>query len=266
MLSPETIDTAARACLEMHRKRIRYHPLDASVRAAPLDDAYRVQDAHHRLMAEAGWGAIAGWKIAVTSKVMQQMTGISEPAAGAIFSRGVHSSPARLSLAAYHHLGVEFEVAVRMATDLAPAGGPWTRQSVAGHVAAVMPAFELVEDGDADYKNRDGFTLIAQSTWNGGVVLGAAMTAWQSVDLERAVTRCWINDQPSGQGVTGDALGHPFEAAAWLANLLNRRGRTLARDLIVMTGSSIATKFPAVGDRIRFAIEGLGEASLEVGP
>jgi 2-keto-4-pentenoate hydratase len=126
-----------------------------------------------------------------------------------------------------------------------------------------MPAFELIEDGDADYKTLDAFTLIAQNTWNGGVVLGAAAPAWQDVDLETAVTRCWINDQPAGEGKTGDALGHPLEAVAWLANLLNRRGRLLSNGMIVMTGSSIRTKFPAPGDRIRFAIDGLGEISLE---
>ena len=84
------------------------------------------------------------------------------------------------------------------------------------------------------------------------------------LEIEAAVTRAWINDRPSGQGKTGDALGHPLEAVAWLANLLNGRGRMLGRDMIVMTGSSITTKFPARGDRIRFAIDGLGEVSLEI--
>src|SRR5882762_6841597 len=263
MLTPATIDATARECLEMHRTRARYRPLAASVRAAPLDDAYRVQDALHPLMAEAGRGEIAGWKIALTSKAMQQMTGVDQPAAGAIFSKVVHPSPARVDLAAYHHLGVEFEVAVRVSDDLPASGGPWTRGSVARRVSACLPAFELVEDGDADYKTLDAFTLVAQNTWNGGVVLGAPGAAWRSLDLERAVTRCWVNDEPSGQGKTGDAMGHPCEAVAWLANLLNRRGRTLEREMIVMTGSSITTKFPAPGDRVRFAIDGLGEVALE---
>jgi 2-keto-4-pentenoate hydratase len=137
---------------------------------------------------------------------------------------------------------------------------------VADRVAACMPAFELVEDGDADYKTLDAFTLIAQNTWNGGVVLGPPVAAWPTVDLERAVTRCWINEQPQGQGKTGDAMGHPFEAVAWVANLLNRRGRQLDRGMIVMTGSSITTKFPAPGDRVRFAIDGLGEVTFETTP
>jgi len=264
MLTPKTIDATARACFEVHRSRTRYRPLDPALRVAPLDDAYRIQDALHRLMADAGRGEIAGWKIALTSKAMQQMTGVDQPAAGAIFSKVVHPSPARIDLAAYHHLGVEFEVAVRLAEDLAASGAPWTRASVAGRVAACLPAFELVEDGGADYKTLDAFTLVAQNTWNGGVVLGAPLTEWRGIDLELAVTRCWINDAPAGQGKTGDALGHPFEAVAWLANLLNRRGRMLHRGMIVMTGSSITTKFPAPGDRVRFAIDGLGEVTLEV--
>ena len=106
MLTPDAIAAAARTSLEMHRTRTRYSPFDAALRAAPLDDAYRIQDALHRLMAEAGRGEIVGWKIALTSKAMQQMTGVDQPAAGAIFSKLVHASPARVDVAAYHHLGV----------------------------------------------------------------------------------------------------------------------------------------------------------------
>ena len=68
MLTPAAVDAAARECLEMHRTRARYRPLAASVRAAPLDDAYRIQDRLHQLMTGAGKGEIAGWKIALTSK------------------------------------------------------------------------------------------------------------------------------------------------------------------------------------------------------
>ena len=263
MLTTETIDATARAYLDARRSRTRYVPLDPALRAAPLDEAYRIQDSLHRLMADAGHGEIAGWKIALTSKAMQQMTGVDQPAAGAIFSKVVLPSPARIELTAYHHLGVEFEVAVRLTDDLPASGAPWTRASVAGRVDACMPAFELVEDGNADYKTLDAFTLVAQNAWNGGVVLGAPVTEWRGVDLEASTTRCWINDQPGGQGKTGDALGHPFEAVAWLANLLNRRGGMLQGGMVVMTGSSITTKFPAPGDRVRFAIDGLGDVALE---
>jgi 2-keto-4-pentenoate hydratase len=168
MLTPEIVDATARACFEMHRTRARYRPLDTALRAVPLDDAYRIQDALHRVVADPGRGEIAGWKIALISKAIQQLTGVDQPAAGAIFSTVVHSSPARLDVRAYHHLGVDYEVAVRLGDDLRAGGGPWTRASVADPAAACMPAFELVEDADADYKTLDAFILATENTWNGG--------------------------------------------------------------------------------------------------
>ena len=202
----------------------------------------------------------AGWKIALrTSKAMQQMTGVDQPAAGAIFSATIYPSPAPVALGAYHHLGIEFEVAVRLAGDLPASKGPWTRASVAEHVAACLPAFELVEDGDADYKMLDAFTLVAENAWNGGVVLGAPGHRL-APDRPRDRRDPGLGeDRLSPPARAGpDALGHPLEAVAWLANLLNARGRMLASGHLVMTGSSITTKFPAPGDRVRFAIDGLG--------
>src|SRR5437763_16122239 len=134
MLTPGAIDATTRACCEMHRAREHYRPLDAGVRAAPLDDAYRIQDTLHRLMAEAGRGEIAGWKIALTSKAMQQMTGVDQPAGGAIFSKVVHASPARVDVTAYHHLGPEFEGAVRLGEASPASTAPRTRTAVPGEV------------------------------------------------------------------------------------------------------------------------------------
>src|SRR2546428_11473383 len=118
MLTPEIIEAAARASFEMHRTRARYGPLDAALRAAPLEDAYRVQDALHRIMVAAGRGDIPGWKNALTSRAMQHMTGVDQPPAGAIFSEGVHASPPPTELAAHHPPGLEFEVAVRLRDHL----------------------------------------------------------------------------------------------------------------------------------------------------
>jgi len=67
-MTPEAVAAAARTCFEMHRARTRYHPLDAALRAGPLDDAYAIQDALHQILAKAGRGQIAGWKIALTSR------------------------------------------------------------------------------------------------------------------------------------------------------------------------------------------------------
>src|SRR5256885_14012609 len=99
MLTPETIGATARAAFNTYTTRARYRPLDAALRAAPLEDAYRIQDAVHQLMVEAGRGGIAGWEIAPTSQAMQQRTGGGPPPPGALLSDGGPAPPARARLA-----------------------------------------------------------------------------------------------------------------------------------------------------------------------
>ncbi|MFO1351736.1 MAG: fumarylacetoacetate hydrolase family protein [Gammaproteobacteria bacterium] len=264
MIPRSLIATTARALLDEHQARHPYHPLADDLRAAPLEDAYAIQEAFQQLRMMESSGPIVGYKIALTSKAMQQMCGVDRPLAGAIFASVVHASPARLSLGGFQHLGVEFEVAVKLGADLPSAAKPHTRASVASAVAACMAAYELVEDRHADYQRMDAFSLVADNCWNGGIVLGAPVENWRTLDLVQAPTQLWINGLFAGQGKIGDALGHPFEAVAWLANLLNQQGKMLKTGMIIMTGSSITTKFPSAGDRLRFEIEGLGGVELEL--
>ena len=256
-----TVTAIAAELLAEHKTRAprRPHPLADK---ASVEDAYRVQDELQRLFALEGYGDIVGYKIALTSKAMQQMCGVAHPLAGAVFSSVVYTSPVRLSLAQFQRLGVEFEVAIRLGADCPARGAPYSRESIASAVAACIPAFELVEDRHADYKALKAFDLIADNCWNAGVILGDPITDWRTLDLETAPTRLWLNDEFAGEGQVGDALGHPLEAVAWLANLLNQRGGMLKKDMIVMTGSSITTKFPQAGDRFRFAIDGMGAVAL----
>ena len=263
-MEPEIINTSAQALFTEHKAAKPYHPFEESIRSTSLNNAYLIQEAFLKLLMEAEQGYLAGYKIALTSKTMQEFCGVDQPLAGAILSPVIHQSPVKLSYAEFQHLGVEFEVAVKLGSDLPAASGPYTRQSVAAAVAACMPSFELVEDRHADYRKLDAFTLVADNCWNGGVVLGAPVTDWQRLDLENAPTRLQLNGEPAGEGRVGDAMGHPFEAVAWLANRLNRQGKMLQRDMLVMTGSSIKTQFPNAGDTLDFKIEGMGGVRLEL--
>ena len=64
----------------------------------------------------------------------------------------------------------------------------------------------------------------------------------------------------AGEGRTDDPLG----ALAWCAALALERGRPLRAGMIVITGSVIPTFKVAGGDRIRFAVDGIGEVAAEL--
>jgi 2-oxo-3-hexenedioate decarboxylase/2-keto-4-pentenoate hydratase len=233
---------------------------------APRDvaEAYLVQDRLQALYLGAG-KRVGGWKVALTTPVMQKLVGVGHPLEGAIFADRIHRSPARLKGADYVNLAVESEIAVRLGRALPAGAKPHDRDSVADAVAACMAGIEGVDDRACDYKaNLSATLLIADNAWNFGCVVGPEVADWRRLDLAAAKGRMRINGEVVGEGKGGDVLGHPFEALAFLANSLNRRGRRLEAGDVVLTGSVVATKWLKPGDEMATEIEGLGEARLTV--
>ncbi len=263
MAIEERVWQAARFLHEAHRSRSRYQPIPDDFAPRDISEAYDIQEAFHELL-KPERGAIVGYKVALTTTVMQQMVGFGHPASGAIFTGGVHHSPVTIKSSDYVHLGAECEIAVLLDQDLPAASAPYDRESVSGAVAAVMPAFELVDDRGADYSDLFFLGVAADNSWNAGIVLGEPVIDWQGIDLVAATGNMTINGQPAGEGKGGDVLGHPLEALAWLANNLAERGQSLQKDMIVMTGSIVSTKFLNRGDEVQFAIDTLGEVRLMV--
>jgi 2-keto-4-pentenoate hydratase len=133
-------------------------------------------------------------------------------------------------------------------------------------MAAVIPAFELIDDRQADYTQLAAhvLTLIADNAWNAGIVLAAPSRDWHAIDLAAARGVMRINGTVVGEGHGRDVMGHPFEALLWLVNMLAQRGKSLTQGMIVMTGSIVATKFVNSGDTVGLSVDGLGEAQLSV--
>ncbi|NQW22357.1 MAG: fumarylacetoacetate hydrolase family protein [SAR202 cluster bacterium] len=263
MAGEDRVQQAAQFLHEAHQARAKYQPIPDAFAPRDINEAYDIQEAFHELLAPER-GAMVGYKIALTTPVMQKMVGFGHPCSGVIFASGVHHSPVTIKASDYVRLGAECEIAVLLSADLPAASAPYNRDMVSKAVAALMPAFELIEDRDADYSNLFFLGVAADNVWNAGVVLGQQVTDWQGMDLAAASGVMTINGQPAGEGKGGDALGHPLDALAWLANTLAERGKSLKKDMIVMTGSIVTTKFLKQGDQAHFQINPLGEVRLTV--
>lgn len=253
--------TNAQALFEAHQQRKPFEPVKSG---GTLADAYAIQENLQDLFVASGCGAIAGYKIALTSPVMQAFVGVDHPLAGAIFASRVHESPQSFDLADFQHVGIECEIAVRLGADLPVRPGGHSPQSVAPAVDAVIPAFELIEDRNANYDALDAFSLVADNAWNAGIVLGRPVEAWQSLDLLTVRGVLQVNGETVDEGKGADALGNPLAAVAWLADQLASQGKILGRGMIVMTGSIVTTYFPNPGDQLHFAVDGLGDAAMSL--
>jgi 2-keto-4-pentenoate hydratase len=259
------LQQAAQWLLDAHARREPFRPLPPELAPRSEEEAYGIQDAFVALRAQSR-GAIAGYKIALSTPQMQKFVGVDRPQAGVMLAQTLLRSPARVRAADYVRLIVEFEIAFEIGEPLPAADAPFLRERLAGAVSAALPALELADDRAADYAAlpRHPLNLICDNAWNEGAVLGAAVPAWRELDLGRVRGVASVNGSVIGEGRGADALGHPLDALGWVANHLAESGRALMRGDIVITGSLVPTRAVRRGDHVRFELEGLGAVELRV--
>ena len=257
----DRIGSAARAIAAARRKRNPLRPLPPE--AAPRDEAegYRIQRAVHDLLLPQV-GSLVGYKIGCTSEVMQDYLGIPHPCGGGVFERVVHASGVSLRAGDFVRIGVECEIAVRLARDLAPSEEPFTAEWVGEAVEVYFPAIEIVDDRYVKWEALGAPTLIADDFFAAACVLGEKVARSDAPNLLHIVGRAIVNDAEAGRGTGADVLGHPHHALAWLANHLAAEGRGLHAGQIVLTGSLVKTLWLNAGDRVIMQLDGLG--SVEV--
>jgi 2-oxo-3-hexenedioate decarboxylase/2-keto-4-pentenoate hydratase len=264
-MDPSAIERAAELLAQVRQTRQRLGRLPEDCRPADLGAAYAVQDALHHRLAATGWGALAGHKIGCTTPVMQRFLGIGHPCAGGVFAPTVQHERGKFRHADFLHVGVECEIAVRLARDLPARAAPYARSDVADAVGACLAAIEVVDDRYADYRALDTPTLVADDFFNAACVLGTPVEDWRALDLAALRGRMTINGAEVGTGRGGDILGHPLEALAWLANASASRGQYLKTGEFVLLGSVVETRWVEQGDVVEASIEGLGTAYAEFG-
>jgi 2-oxo-3-hexenedioate decarboxylase/2-keto-4-pentenoate hydratase len=227
--------------------------------SVPADEAegYKVQRALHDLM-RPQVGSLVGYKIGCTSKVMQEYLDIPHPCGGGVFEKGVHDSGVKLPASNFVRVGVECEIAVKLARDLPPSEQPFTAEWMGEAVEAYYPAIEIVDDRYVKWETLGAPTLIADDFFAAGCVLGKPVPRASAPELAKVTGRAIVNGKEEGRGTGADVLGHPHEALAWLANHLAAEGRGLHAGQIVLTGSLVKTVWLNAGDHVRMELEGLG--------
>ncbi len=242
----------------------KYKPLPAELAPDSLDEAYAAMEQLRDLWVAGGRGPIGGYKIALTSKPIQELVGVDQPCGGFVFASTIHPSPAQLSLANFGRLAFEFELAVRIGREMPADKAPWTADSVRNFIDGCFPAFELIDDRNAEYKDLSAIGMLTDNVWCGGVVVGPADGDWKSLDFVTTPVAMSWNGKLEEESVTGAAMGNPLESLAWLANLAAERGWPMQPGMTVITGSTLATRHPEPGDTVAYTVEGLGTVEAAV--
>src|SRR4051794_2472867 len=194
---------------------------------------------------------------------MQQYLDIPHSCGGGVFAKGVHDSGAKLRFGDYIRVGVECEIAVRLARNLAPSEEPFTAEREKEAIEAYFPAIEAVDDRYVKLETVGAPALVAGDFFAARWVLGKAGSRTQAPHLLKVAGRAIVNGEEAGRGTGADVLGHPHNALAWLANHLAEEGKGLHAGQIVLTGSLVKTVWLSAGDSVMMELDGLGTVAAE---
>ncbi|MEW6598544.1 MAG: fumarylacetoacetate hydrolase family protein [Pseudomonadota bacterium] len=258
---PATLDPAAVAA----RLRAAYGgatlpPLRDVLAPTDIEGAYAVQEANTRFWIAEG-RRLVGRKVGLTSKAVQTQLGVDRPDFGALFDDMQVADGGVVPVARLIQPRAEAEVALVLGKDLTD--GEVTPERFAAAVDHAVAAIEIVDSRIADWKITFADT-VADNGSSALFVLGAEKMPLQGLDLFTCGMALLQNDAIVSVGAGAACLGHPLNAAAWLANTLIARGEALKAGDIILSGALGPMVNIKANDRIEAQIGGLGRVSFSV--
>ncbi|MFB9127575.1 2-keto-4-pentenoate hydratase [Paraburkholderia dipogonis] len=252
---------AADALLEAARTGKAIPPLRETYPDFDGEDAYAVQEINTRRQIENG-GRLIGRKIGLTARSVQRQLGVDQPDFGMLFGHMAFQDGEPIGWSHLMQLKVEAEVALVLDRDL-PEPGITTAQLLRA-TAFALPAIEVVGSRIADW-NIGFVDTVADNASSSAFVLGNTPVSLVGIDLRLAGMVMERGGDQVSLGAGAACLGHPINAAVWLANTMASRGRPLMAGDVVLTGA-LGPMVPARdGDVFEARIEGLGSVRAVFG-
>lgn len=233
-------------------------PLRDGLDPVDVEGAYAVQTINTRFW-EAQGRRIVGRKAGLTAKAVQAQLGVDQPDFGVLFDDMAVADGGTLDPGRAIQPKAEAEIAFVLGKDLPDP--ETTAQMVADAVATVHAAIEIVDSRIADWQISFADT-VADNGSSAFFVLGSEGRPFAGLDLFTCGMVMEINGAIASLGAGAAALGHPLNAAAWLASTLARRGEPLRKGDILLTGALGPMVALNPGDHVRARVGGLGEASF----
>ncbi|MEZ2370588.1 2-oxo-hept-4-ene-1,7-dioate hydratase [Arthrobacter sp. RCC_34] len=246
MLNDSTIAQLAQELADAERDRAVIPRITARHPEATIDDSYAIQRVWQEKNLAAG-RRLVGRKIGLTSKAMQQATGISEPDYGVMFDDTVWENGSVLPFDAYSNVRIEVELAFVLK---APLEGPHcTVMDVLRATEYVTPALEVL-NSHLELEGRTIVDTISDNAAYGGMVLGGNPTKPDAIDLRWVSALLYRNETIEETGVSAGVLNHPATGVAWLANKLHHHGDRLEAGEIILAGSFTRPVWISRGDSV----------------
>jgi 2-keto-4-pentenoate hydratase len=224
------------------------------------EQAYALQGEVARLRENRGEGVL-GYKIGCTSPAIQEQFGIREPIFGRIFDTGCFLAGATLDHAGYANLGVEGELAIRLARDLP--GRALSDDEYVGAIESIFPVIELHQ-----YALPASCHPLAALIVSGGMHAGLILPVQEAmcsggipVVQEVEVT---INGRLVGATSEPWTMGGPAASLRWLTSRLAQMDLQVRRGQVILTGSPLPLYPVDPGSRVTSLARPIGQTTVAI--
>lgn len=229
-----------------------------------LADAECARDKMVRFL-EQQLGLRSGYKAGLTNPAVQKRFGHDRPVRGVLFSAMLLPDGAQFPAAFGARPLFEADLMVRVKSPAIHDAK--TPAEVLQHIDAIIPLIELPDLIVRDPSKLDGAGVTAINVGARWAVMGAEIkpTPAMAEQLERMFVRVLDGEgRELDRGRGADLLGHPLNAAIWLAQDVARSGGRLKKGDLLSLGSFSKLMPPKPGLWVKVIYEGL-EGTPEVG-
>ncbi len=264
-LSETQIQKASQDLYQAECDRVQIDAMTKTYPDMTMDDAYAVQSAWIRLKEAKGDSRI-GYKIGLTSRVMQRAMKIDIPDYGVLMQSMVFEDGSDIKASDFTDPRIEVELAFVLKDRIF--GAKTSIFDVLNATDYVIPALEIIAARSYRIHPETGYVrtvmdTISDNAANAGIIVGGHPIKPDAMDLRWCGAILYKNAVIEETGLAAAVLNHPANGICWIAKRFAAHEVALQAGQILLSGSFTAPVAVKSGDTIHADYGSLGNISCQ---